>query len=167
MRVVLRHSFGSDMFEELYLWLHREKTPITAPETDPPTFGVDITTRAKKLTFADFTYSSGSGDVLTANKLVVNKGESYTIRLVLDPNTTNNTGEIIVKDKTTNELLFYREDVPFNNTTNITVPLMNLTSGNLDQRTYDIEFRINCQVAVSFAALTTGMTITKNAATVT
>jgi hypothetical protein len=161
----IKTFFGSDMFDELYLWLHREKTPITKPETDPPTFGVDITTRAKKLTFADFTYSSGSGDVLTANKLVVNKGESYTIRLVLDPNTTNNTGEIIVKDKTTNELLFYREDVPFNNTTNITVPLMNLTSGNLDQRTYDIEFRINCQVAVSFGALTTGMTITKNSST--
>ena len=161
----IKTFFGSDMFDELYLWLHREKTPITKPETDPPTFGVDITTRGKKLTFADFTYSSGSGDVLTANKLVVNKGESYTIRLVLDPATTNNTGEIIVKDKTTNELLFYREDVPFNNTTNITVPLMNLTSGNLDQRTYDIEFRINCQVAVSFAALTTGMTITKNGAT--
>ena len=161
----IKTFFGSDMFDELYLWLHREKTPITKPETDPPTFGVDITTRAKKLTFADFTYNSGSGDVLTANKLVVNKGESYTIRLSLDPNTTNNTGEIIVKDKTTNELLFYREDVPFNNTTNITVPLMNLTSGNLDQRTYDIEFRINCQVAVSFAALTTGMTITKNGAT--
>jgi len=162
----IKTFFGSDMFEELYLWLHREKTPITAPETDPPTFGVDITTRAKKLTFADFTYSSGSGDVLTANKLVVNKGESYTIRLSLDPNTTNNTGEIIVKDKTTNELLYYREDVPFSNTSTITVPLMNLTSGNLDQRTYDIEFRINCQVDVSFGALTTGMRITKNGATV-
>jgi hypothetical protein len=161
----IKTFFGSDMFDELYLWLHREKTPITKPETDPPTFGVDITTRGKKLTFADFTYSSGSGDVLTANKLVVNKGESYTIRLVLDPATTNNTGEIIVKDKTTNELLFYREDVPFNNSSNITVPLMNLTSGNLDQRTYDIEFRINCQVAVSFGALTTGMTITKDGAT--
>ena len=123
----IKTFFGSDMFDELYLWLHREKTPITKPETDPPTFGVDITTRAKKLTFADFTYSSGSGDVLTANKLVVNKGESYTIRLVLDPNTTNNTGEIIVKDKTTNELLFYREDVPFNNTTNITVSLLIVT----------------------------------------
>ena len=137
-----------------YIFGYTEKTPITAPETDPPTFGVDITTRAKKLTFADFIYGSGSGDVLTANKLVVNKGESYTIRLSLDPNTTNNTGEIIVKDKTTNELLFYREDVPFDNTSTITVPLMNLTSGNLDQRTYDpeIEFRINCQVAVSFGA---------------
>jgi hypothetical protein len=152
--------FGSAMFDELYLWLHREKTPITKPETDPPTFGIDIGTRGKKLTFADFTYSSGNGDVLTNNKLVVNKGESYTLRLVLDPGTTNNTGEIIVKDKTTNELLFYREDVPFNSSSNISVPLIDLTSGNLDQRTYDIEFRINCQIGLSFGALSTAMSIT-------
>ena len=162
----IKTFFGSDMFDELYLWLHREKTPITKPETDPPTFGVDITTRGRKLTFADFTYSSGSGDVLTANKLVVNKGENYSIRLVLDPATSNNTGEIIIKDKPTNELLFYRENVSFNSSINTSIPLMNLTSGNLEQRTYDIEFRINCQVDVSFGALTTGMTITKNNATI-
>ena len=161
----IKTFFGSDMFDELYLWLHREKSPISLPETDPPTFGVDVATKSKKLTFADFTYSSGSGDVLTANKLIVNDGESYTIRLVLDPNVTNNTGEIIVIDKLTNELLYYRENVPFNSASNITVPLMNLTSGNLDQRTYDIEFRINCQSTVSFGALATGMTITKNATT--
>jgi len=158
--------FGSAMFDELYLWLHREKTPITKPETDPPTFGIDIGTRGRKLTFADFTYSSGNGDVLTNNKLVVNKGESYTLRLVLDPGTTNNTGEIIVKDKTTNELLFYREDVPFNNSSSLSVPLIDLTSGNLEQRTYDIEFRINCQVAVSFGALSTALTITKDGTTI-
>ena len=162
----IKTFFGSDMFDELYLWLHREKTPITKPETDPPTFGVDITTRGRKLTFADFTYSSGSGDVLTANKLVVNKGENYSIRLVLDPATSNNTGEIIIKDKPTNELLFYRENVSFNSSINTSIPLMNLTSGNLEQRTYDIEFRINCQVDVSFGALATGMTITKNNATI-
>jgi hypothetical protein len=161
----IKTFFGSDMFDELYLWLHREKSPISLPETDPPTFGVDIATKSKKLTFADFTYSSGSGDVLTANKLIVNKGESYTIRLVLDPSVTNNTGEIIVIDKLTNELLYYRENVPFSSASNITVPLMNLTSGNLEQRTYDIEFRINCQSTVSFGALATGMTITKNATT--
>jgi len=161
----IKTFFGSDMFDELYLWLHREKSPISLPETDPPTFGVDVATKSKKLTFADFTYSSGSGDVLTANKLIVNDGESYTIRLVLDPSVTNNTGEIIVIDKLTNELLYYRENVPFNSASNITVPLMNLTSGNLDQRTYDIEFRINCQSTVSFGALATGMTITKNATT--
>ena len=161
----IKTFFGSDMFDELYLWLHREKSPISLPETDPPTFGVDIATKSKKLTFADFTYSSGSGDVLTANKLIVNDGESYTIRLVLDPSITNNTGEIIVIDKLTNELLYYRENVPFSSASNITVPLMNLTSGNLEQRTYDIEFRINCQSTVSFGALATGMTITKDGAT--
>ena len=161
----IKTFFGSDMFDELYLWLHREKSPISLPETDPPTFGVDIATKSKKLTFADFTYSSGSGDVLTANKLIVNDGESYTIRLVLDPSVTNNTGEIIVIDKLTNELLYYRENVPFSSASNITVPLMNLTSGNLEQRTYDIEFRINCQSTVSFGALATGMTITKDGAT--
>ena len=162
----IKTFFGSLMFDELYLWLHREKSPISAPETDPPTFGVDTTTKNKKLTFADFTYSSGSGDVLTANKLIVNKGESYGLRLILDPGTTNNTGEIIIKDKTTNELLFYRENVPFNNSTNLSAPLMNLTSGNLDSRTYDIEFRINCQVSISFGALSAGLVITKDGSTI-
>ena len=162
----IKTFFGSDMFDELYMWLHREKSPISLPETDPPTFGVDVETKSKKLTFADFTYSSGGGDVLTANKLVVNKGESYTIRLVLDPATTNNTGEIIIKDKPTNELLFYRENVSFNSSTNTSVPLMNLTSGNLNQRTYDIEFRINCQVGVNFGALSSGLVITKDATTI-
>jgi len=162
----IKTFFGSDMFDELYMWLHREKSPISLPETDPPTFGVDVATKSHKLTFADFTYSSGGGDILTANKLVVNKGESYTIRLVLDPATSNNTGEIIVKDKPTNELLFYRENVSFNSSTNTSVPLMNLTSGNLEQRTYDIEFRINCQVGVNFGALSSGLVITKNATTI-
>ena len=45
--------FGSDMFDELYLWLHRENSPISAPETDPPTFGVDTTSKNIKRTFAD------------------------------------------------------------------------------------------------------------------
>ena len=93
---------------------------------EPPTLAREkkLCDKRKKLTFADFTYSSGNGDVLTNNKLVVNKGESYSLRLVLDPGTTNNTGEIIVKDKTTNELLFYREDVPFNSGSNLSVPLI-------------------------------------------
>ena len=162
----IKTFFGSDMFDELYLWLHREKSPISAPETDPPTFGVDTTTKNKKLTFADFTYSSGDGDILTADKLVVNSGDSYSIRLVLDPSVTNNTGEVIAIDKTTNELLYYKENLAFNSASNLTVPLMNLTSGTLSSRTYDIEFRINCQVSVNFGALAAGMTITKNASTI-
>ena len=158
--------FGSDVFDELYLWLHRESSPVTEPEDTTETFGVDITTRSIKLGFSNFTYvTGGSGDTLTANKLVVNKGETFGIRLILDPNQTNNTGEIIVKDKTTNELLFYRDSVPFNSGSNLSAPIVDLTSGELDSRTYDLEFRINCQIDVTFAALNPALVITKDSTT--
>ena len=62
--------FDSDVFDELYLWLHREKTPITNPETTVPLFGIDLDQRSKKLTFADFTYTSGT-DYLSGGNLVV------------------------------------------------------------------------------------------------
>lgn len=41
---------------------------------------------------------------------------------------------------------------------------MNLTSGNLSSRTYDIEFRINCETVQTFSSVT--MRITKNASTI-
>jgi len=157
----IKTFFGSDMFDELYLWLHRESTPISEPDAATANFGVDTVTKSKKLTFSDFTYASGGGDVLSSNKLTVNKGESFGLRLVLDPSVTNNTGEIIIKDKTTNELLFYRENVPFNSGSNLSAPLKTLTSGTLDSRTYDIEFRINCQVTVNFGALNPALVIDK------
>ena len=159
--------FGSEMFDELYLWLHRENSPISAPETDPPTFGVDTTTKNIKRTFADYTYVSGSGDYLTANKLVVNSGDSYTVRLVLNPGTTNNTGEIIVKDKLTNELLYYKNNVAFVSGAPQTITITALTSGTLSSRTYDLEFRINCDVNVTFAlSATDALNISKNGASI-
>ena len=155
------------MFDELYLWLHRENSPISAPETDPPTFGVDTTTKNIKRTFADYTYVSGSGDYLTANKLVVNSGDSYTVRLVLNPGTTNNTGEIIVKDKLTNELLYYKNNVAFVSGAPQTITITALTSGTLSSRTYDLEFRINCDVNVTFAlSATDALNISKNGASI-
>lgn len=159
--------FGSDMFDELYLWLHRENSPISAPETDPPTFGVDTTTKNIKRTFADYTYVSGGGDYLTANKLVVNSGDSYTVRLVLNPSITNSTGEIIVKDKLTNELLYYKENVAFVSGVAQTITITSLTSGTLSTRTYDLEFRINCDTNVTFAASATdALNIAKNGANI-
>ena len=138
--------FGSDMFDELYLWLHRENSPISEPETDPPIFGIDTTTKNIKRTFADYTYVSGSGDYLTADKLVVNSGDSYTVRLVLNPSATNSTGEIIVKDKLTNELLYYKNNVAF-------------VSGAPQT--------INCDVNVTFAASgTDALNIAKNGASI-
>ena len=160
----IKTFFGSDMFDELYLWLHREKTPVTSPETTTKTFGVDTSTRSIKFTLADFTYSSGSGDVLTGGKLVVTDPDEYTIRVGLTPSANATTGEIIVKDKTTNELLFFEEDITFQSGVNQNISLMNLTSGNLDSRTYDIEFRINCQTQETFSSVT--MRITKNSSTI-
>ena len=159
--------FGSDMFDELYLWLHRENSPISAPETDPPIFGIDTTTKNIKRTFADYTYVSGSGDYLTADKLVVNSGDSYTVRLVLNPSATNSTGEIIVKDKLTNELLYYKNNVAFVSGAPQTITIRALTSGTLSSRTYDLEFRINCDINVTFAASATdALNIAKNGASI-
>lgn len=158
----IKTFFGCDMFDELYLWLHREKSPISAPETDPPTFGVDITTKNKKLTFADFTYSSGDGDVLTNDTLIVDRGDSYNIRISLTPSVTS-TGEVIVKDIKTNELLFFQENISFTSGASKTIPLVDLTSGNLSQRTYDIQIRLNAETNITFTSVT--MLINKNSAT--
>ena len=158
----IKTFFGSDMFDELYMWLHREKSPISLPETTPPTFGVDIATKSKKLTFADFTYSSGSGDVLTNNTLIVDKGDSYNIRVSVTASSTN-TGEVIVKDIKTNELLYYKENISFTSGSPKTIPLVDLTSGNLSQRTYDIQIRLNAKTTITFSSVT--MLINKNATT--
>ncbi len=158
----IKTFFGSDMFDELYLWLHREKSPISAPETDPPTFGVDTTTKNKKLTFADFTYSSGDGDVLTNDTLIVDRGDSYNIRISVTPSVTRK-GEVIVKDIKTNELLYYKENISFTSGTPKTIPLVDLTSGNLSQRTYDIQIRLNAETNITFSSVT--MLINKNSAT--
>ena len=158
----IKTFFGSDMFDELYLWLHREKSPISAPETDPPTFGVDTTTKNKKLTFADFTYASGDGDVLTNDTLIVDRGDSYNIRISVTPSVTS-TGEVIVKDIKTNELLYYKENISFTSGAPKTIPLVDLTSGNLSQRTYDIQIRLNAETNITFSAVT--MLINKNSAT--
>ena len=119
----IKTFFGSDMFDELYLWLHREKSPISAPETDPPTFGVDTTTKNKKLTFADFTYSSGDGDVLTNDTLIVDRGDSYSIRISVTPSVTKKA-EVIVKDIKTNELLYYKENISLTSGVSKTIPLI-------------------------------------------
>ena len=71
---------NSNLFDELYLWMHREKTPITNPETTVPLFGIDLEQRSKKLTFADFTYTSGT-DYLSGGNLVVSDEYNYTIRI--------------------------------------------------------------------------------------
>ena len=131
--------FNSDVFDELYLWLHREKTPVTEPQTVPPSFGVNLIQKSAKITFANFTFTSGT-NFLVNGKLPVSDIYKYTIRF------TCNTGagkdlEIIVKDKPTNELLENRTIItPANN---FQILLQGLTSGTLSSRDYDLEFRFN------------------------
>lgn len=142
--------FDSDVFDDLYLWLHREKTPITNPETTVPLFGIDLDQRSKKLTFADFTFTSGT-DFLSGGNLVINDEYNYSIRLVLDCNVGIEL-EIISRDKLTNELLDYQTRITPANNFNVT--LRDLNSGTLSSRTYDIEFRLNSPGSGGFDAET-------------
>ena len=142
--------FDSDVFDDLYLWLHREKTPITNPETTVPLFGIDLDQRSKKLTFADFTFTSGT-DFLSEGNLVINDEYNYSIRLVLDCNVGIEL-EIISRDKLTNELLDYQTRITPANNFNVT--LRDLNSGTLSSRTYDIEFRLNSPGSGGFDAET-------------
>lgn len=163
----IKTFFGSAMFEELYLWMHREKSPITDIEDVNPFFGMDLEKKGKKLTFADFTYASGDGDVLTNNTLIVDRGDSYNLRISLNSSSaTSSDTEVIVKDRLTNEILFHRENITITQNVNQTIPLTDLTSGALAQRTYDLEIRINTKpFQKTFVSLTNGMTINKNATT--
>ena len=151
--------FGSDLFGELYLWLHREKAPITAPETTPPTFGVNTLQKNKKLTFADFTYVSGT-NYLSGGNLVVSDLYEYTIRIAFQTSADREL-EIITIDKPTNELLDYQTRIT--NANNFNVTLRNLSSGTLSSRTYDLEFRINATTTLGtiFQAKPSGVFITR------
>ena len=148
--------FGSPIFDELYLWLHREKTPVTTPETTPPTFGINLLQKSKKLTFSDFTYTSGT-DFLNGGNLVVSDEYIYTIRVALNT-TAGRDLEIIVKDKPTNELL--ENNTIITPANNFTITLQGLTSGTLSSRTFDLEFRLNCDISSTFLARTMSITRT-------
>ena len=151
--------FNSDVFEDLYLWMHREKSPITAPETVPPTFGVNTLQKNKKLTFADFTYDSGT-NYLSGGDLVISDEYLYTIRITFQTSADREL-EIITIDKPTNELLDYQTKITSANNFNIT--LRDLSSGTLSSRTYDLEFRINAttNLGTLFQAKPTGIFITR------
>ena len=151
--------FNSDVFEDLYLWMHREKSPITAPETVPPTFGVNTLQKNKKLTFADFTYDSGT-NYLSGGDLVISDEYLYTIRITFQTSADREL-EIITIDKPTNELLDYQTKITSANNFNIT--LRDLSSGTLSSRTYDLQFRINAttNLGTLFQAKPTGIFITR------
>lgn len=145
--------FGCDMFEELYLWLHREKTAYTDPSDTTKYYGINYNLRAKKLTLSDYTYIGGSGDVLTGGTLVVPQGESYSLRFrfVQSGFGSGTPIELIVRDKNTNELLFNKKTVTVASPTPTNISLLNLTSGTLEERIYDLEIRFNNNTGVPVA----------------
>tara|TARA_R100000995_G_C3484140_1_gene126061 strand:+ start:2753 stop:4852 length:2100 start_codon:yes stop_codon:yes gene_type:complete len=137
----IKTFFGSDMFDELYLWLHREKTSHTALNSTTEQFGINYTTAAIKRTLSDYTYIGGGGDVVSGGKLTINEGESYSLRFRFIANASNAPIEIISRDKTTNELLGVQNRT--SSTSAMTVPFIDLTSGNLSSRVFDPEIRFN------------------------
>tara|TARA_R110002051_G_scaffold88619_1_gene156001 strand:+ start:9379 stop:11463 length:2085 start_codon:yes stop_codon:yes gene_type:complete len=166
--------FDCDMFEELYLWLHREKTAYTDPQDTTKYYGINYQQFSKKLTFADYTYIGGSGDVLTGNTLVVNTGESYSLRFRFICTTTDAPLELIVRDKNTNELLFSKKTTTVASPTPTSITITGITSGTLAQRIYDLEIRFNNNntQALTFIAQSTypsafGLEIDKTVAAVT
>ena len=148
----LKTFFGSDMFDELYLWLHREKTPYTDLNTTTKYFGINYDSLGIKRTLSDYTYIGGSGDVLSGGKLTINEGESYSLRFRFIANAANVPIEIVSKDKTTNELLGVQERI--STTSAMTVPFIGITSGNLSSRIFDPEIRFNNNTsqALTFSA---------------
>lgn len=144
--------FGSDVFDELYLWLHRKKTPYTDLNTTIKYFGINYDSLGVKRTLSDYSYIGGSGDVLSGGKLTINEGESYSLRFRFIANSANAPIEIVSKDKTTNELLGVQDRI--STTSAMTVPFTNLTSGNLSSRVFDPEIRFNNNTsqAITFSA---------------
>ena len=151
----IKTFFGSDVFDELYLWLHREKTPYTALDETTKFFGINYTSLGVKQTLNDYTYVGGSGDVLSGGKLTINEGESFTFRFRFIASAANVPIEIISRDKTTNELFGVQNRQT--TSTVMTVRFQNLTSGNLSSRVFDPEIRFNNNTnqAISFTALNT------------
>tara|TARA_R100001509_G_scaffold152893_1_gene113456 strand:+ start:1861 stop:3960 length:2100 start_codon:yes stop_codon:yes gene_type:complete len=152
----LKTFFGSDVFDELYLWLHRQKTPHNDLNSTTQSFGINYNSLGVKKTLSDYTIISGGGtDVLSGGKLTINEGESYSLRFRFIASSANVPIEIVSKDKTTNELLGVQERITTAGA--MTVSFIGLTSGNLSSRVFDPEIRFNNNTnqAISFSAQTT------------
>ena len=157
--------FGSDMFDNLYMWLQRKDAPSSLPQTDPATFGVALDQRGIRRTLSDYTFVGGTNFLNASSQLVVDAGDTYTIRIRLIPTTTNKI-DITVKDIITNEILYIDEDRQLTSGVTTSFALVDLNSGLLDQRTYDISIRFTCRGSMGFSATSSlasfGLQIDKN-----
>ena len=108
-------------------------------------------------TLADLTYTGGDPDPLSGGTLTINQGDTFTIRWnVAKTTATPVLMQLSAVDKNTGELLFIDEKT-------ITIALVDLGAGQLDSRTYDIEFKFQSMTAVTLVAGVSA--ISKNAVT--
>ena len=160
--------FGSDVFDELYLWLHRESTASTLPETEPPTFGLEYDFYGAKWNLSNSYYDYLSGTLpssfLTSNgEFTVLQNQTITIRILLRNTSFDFLFDITVVDKITGETLWTQTNKENNAGVNNTLVLRDLDSGTLASRTYRLEIRTQTPSQTSWIGInTTAMTITTN-----
>jgi len=154
--------FGSQVFDELYLWCHREKTPTSPAETIPPKFGLNFSKRLEIKDLTDFVYVGGDPDPIVAGKLPVAQGDSVDIRWAMTKTTpTPSRVKFDVRDRITGELIYTNERMVTN--VPVSVYAKNLTSGTLAERIYDLEFKFTIQEGTATFTAGTAQIITNSA----
>ena len=130
--------FGSDVFSELYLWLHRESEPLEALS------GL----RRDKVTEADWTLSGG----LEKFPLITTSTVSYEFKFQLFTASSTPYG-VVIRDRKSNDILHNQDGIVGSGTI-----IIDLDSGQTD-RTYDMEVVVTAAIVLVFTS--TLLTITK------
>ena len=137
--------FDSDVFDELYLWLHRENTPSTSEDDEYPAYGINFTEQSRKWDLSEYTYASGDGDFFSGDEVTLLNRETLSLKVIVsDPTYTGFLFDASIIDITQNELIWQQFDikVPVASTT---LNATDLSSGTLDSRTFKLQFRTNSE----------------------
>jgi len=145
--------FDSDVFDELYLWLHRENAPTTNEDDEYPAYGINFTRLTRKWLLSEYTYvPGGDGDFFVGDEVTLLNGESLTLKIVLsDPTYAGYLFENSVIDITQNEIIWQQFDIKVSGTSN-TLYATALSSGTLDSRTFKIQIRTNSDYNITWDA---------------
>ena len=144
--------FGSDVFDELYIWLHRTKSPITVPNTPvaDEEFGMPLQHTSYWWSLDDFVYTGGAPDFLNVDgTITIPEGEYRSIRITFKTAFGSGPVTITARDRTTGEILWYKSEVVID-TLGTTFTLRDLTSGTLSSRTYNVEVQILNKTSQAF-----------------
>tara|TARA_R100001377_G_scaffold4680_1_gene2660 strand:+ start:4377 stop:6548 length:2172 start_codon:yes stop_codon:yes gene_type:complete len=162
----IKSFFGSRVFDELYLWLHREATSSTLPEEDPPVWGVNFDFYGAKWNLGNTYYNYLSGSLPStfldsAGKFTVNQGEVAAIRVILKNTISDFLFNVTVVDKISGEIIWTQTNVSNLAAVNNTLTIRDITSGTLESRVYDLEIRTQTPTQTSWESITaTALSIT-------